>query len=142
MNTQAGLWINHYEAIVVVLREKNVVAVTHLSSHVGKDHCRADGSCPPPHCDPQDVASAQQFENRRLHQLNRFFDDVIDSVCRAQQLFVMGPGEAKGQFVKHLRKINAMKDRNIAVETRDKMTETQITDAVMEFFGLVGNLGR
>jgi stalled ribosome rescue protein Dom34 len=135
MKDVVGLWIDHREAVMVTVGDGKT-AVTHIDSQVDKDHRLSGGSRSKTPYGPQDVASEQKFENRRMHQLDRFFEALEDRIRAAEQIFVMGPGEAKGEFVKHLRKTRELKDRIAGVETRDKMTENQIVADVKEFYGL------
>lgn len=128
MNT-AGLWIDHREAVVVALREEEVVAITRIASHAEKDdrHTVApDGA--------QDLTSGHPFKERRMHQFDRFFDDIVDYIRSAQRIFIMGPDEGKREFARHLQQIYTLKGRIAGVETRDKMTDNQIVAAVEEFF--------
>lgn len=135
METRVGLWIDHRKAVLVTVKDGET-AVTDIASNVEKDHRLAGGARSKTPYGPQDVASEHQLEERRMHQLNRFFADVEGHIQSAKQIYVMGPGEGKMEFVKHLRKSPVMKDRIAGIETCDKMTENQIVADVRAFYKL------
>jgi len=133
MNSVVGVWIDHREAVVVTVDEEEAEMV-HVESHVEKSHRLAGGSRSNTPYGPQDIASEHRLEERRKHQLDRFFEGLTVHLRSAEQIFIMGPGEAKLKFVRHLHHDHAARQRVVGVETRDKMTDNQIVEAVEEFF--------
>ena len=67
----------------------------------------------------------RKVENDRQN----YYDDVIKSFRGAKGLLVLGPGEAKGEFVKRFRSIK-LSGVTVDVETVDKMTDRQIAAKV------------
>jgi stalled ribosome rescue protein Dom34 len=65
--------------------------------------------------------------------LNIYYDAVIASIRNAESILIFGPGEAKGELKKHLKK-NNLGDRFIGIETVGKMTVRQITAKVRQHF--------
>ena len=61
------------------------------------------------------------------------YEEVLACIRGADSLLILGPGEAKGEFSKH---IMAKKLRGLAVEveTTDKMTDRQLAARVSEHF--------
>ncbi len=65
--------------------------------------------------------------------LNIYYDAVIASIRNAESILIFGPGEAKGELKKRLKK-NNLGDRIIGIETVGKMTVRQITAKVRQHF--------
>jgi hypothetical protein len=126
MNKQAGLWIDHRKAIVVLITDEGEEIkkiVSGMEKHVrfsGGDGS-ADGSS-------EDVRD-RQFGNH----LNNFYDQVIAVVRDADSIQIFGPGEAKGELEKRIEQ-EGLKAHILAIETMDKMTDRQISAKVRERF--------
>jgi hypothetical protein len=126
MNKQAGLWIDHRKAIVVLITDEGEEIkkiVSGMEKHVrfsGGDGS-ADGSS-------EDVRD-RQFGNH----LNNFYDEVIAVVRDADSIQIFGPGEAKGELEKRLEQ-EGLKAHILAIETMDKMTDRQISAKVRDRF--------
>lgn len=133
MKKQVGVWMDHREAIVVVVGAGGV-DIHYVESNVEKSHRLAGGSRAETPWGPQDIASEHRIEERRMHQMVRYFDRLVKMIGAAEQLFIMGPGEGKGEFARHLQQIHELKGRIAGVESRDKMTENQIVQAVIAFY--------
>ena len=59
---------------------------------------------------------------------------VIEHVGDAGKIFIFGPGEAKLELAKEMKKIKGRQERNVAVEACDRITENQIVAKVKSFF--------
>lgn len=127
MNKQAGLWIDHRKAIIVLITDEGeeVRKITSdIEKHVrftGGDGSEEDGSS-------EDVRD-RQFGNH----LNSYYDQVIAVVRDADSIQIFGPGEAKGELEKRIEH-EGLKAHLLAIETVDKMTDRQITAKVRERF--------
>jgi hypothetical protein len=71
----------------------------------------------------------RQFGNH----LNAYYDQVIAEIRGAESIHIFGPGEAKGELEKRLEH-EGLKERVLAIETVDKMTDRQIAAKVREHF--------
>jgi hypothetical protein len=133
MNTKVGLWIDHKQAFIVYLSKEDVTTKT-IPSNVEK-HVRASGgsrSATP--YGPQDIVAENRIDRKHKHHLNRYYEEAVEAVIGAKSILIMGPGEAKGEFKKHLQKLGRKPLPVIAVETTDKMTETQIIAKVKQHY--------
>jgi stalled ribosome rescue protein Dom34 len=65
--------------------------------------------------------------------LDIYYDEVTSSIRNAESILIMGPGEAKGEFKKHLEH-KGLGERIVGVETVDKMTDPQIAAKVRTHF--------
>jgi hypothetical protein len=123
MKKGIGLWIDHRKAVVVIVSDEGE-EVKEITSHMEK-HVRfssgnsEDGSA-------EDVRD-RQYENR----LNSYYDTVIAVIRDGDSIQIFGPGEAKGELEKRLEQ-EGLKDRVLAIETVDKMTDRQIASKVRE----------
>lgn len=117
MKTTIGLWIDHKKAVIVYLTGE-AEEIKLINSGLDK-----------PQQSPADDAGQRAWTEH----LNLYYDDVISSLREASPLFLMGPGEAKGELKKRLQR-TPHNLREIEVETVDKLTENQIVAKVREHF--------
>jgi len=126
MKKQAGLWIDHRNAVIVIISEEGEV-IKKITSGMEK-HVRFTGGTASEDGSTEDVRD-RQFGNH----LNKYYDEVIAVVRDADSIQIFGPGEAKGELEKRIEH-NGLKARLLAVETVDKMTDRQISAKVRERF--------
>ena len=127
MKKQAGLWIDHREAVIVVLTDKDE-RITHIKSDAEKQIRFPGGSR------KDGLQKTEAIRDNRLEQdLGKYFDDVIANIREAGLIQIFGPGEAKGELVKRLE-AEGLKERIVEVATMDKMTDNQIAAKVREHF--------
>ena len=127
MKKQAGLWIDHREAVIVVLTDKDE-KITHIKSDAEKQTRFPGGSR------KDGLQKTEAVRDKRLEQdLGKYFDDVIANIREAGWIQIFGPGEAKSELVKRLE-VDGLKERIVEVETTDKMTDNQIAAKVREYF--------
>jgi hypothetical protein len=124
MKKQAGLWIDHRKAVIVTEAGEEI---KEISSNMEK-HVRFTGGTASEDGSTEDVRD-RQFGNR----LNSYYDAVVAVIRGAETIQIFGPGEAKGELVKRLEH-DGVKERILAIETVDKMTDRQIAAKVREHF--------
>jgi hypothetical protein len=132
-----GIWIDHKRAIVVTIDGDDVATRTIESGVTGRFRLSGGSRSATP-WGPQDVASESKMEERHKHQLQKYYERVIESVKAAQRIFIFGPGEAKVEFRKVIQGSKDLSARIAGVETADKMTERQIVAKVRKFFAQPG----
>ena len=126
MKRQAGVWIDHREAIVVFIGD-DAEETKRIESGVGK-HVRFSGG------NQSEEGSADDQRDRQFAvHLTQYYDDVISIIRDAQSILLFGPGEAKGELEKRLA-AKGLSGRIVATETVDKMTTPQIAAKVREYF--------
>jgi len=132
MIKRIGLWINHKEAVIVILDDKKQ-EVRRIESNLEK-HVRFSGGMRGKTAYSPQYLSEETREDRRYHEhLNKYYRQVISEIGGADSLFVFGAGEAKVEIEKRLEhKKNPI--RNIHIESADKMTERQIVAKVRKYF--------
>ncbi len=132
MKREIGLWIDHREAIIVILmgdREETKYIKSSSRKHIrysGSSHSKTPEGL-------KEVTSEDQRDRKFGNQLNKYYDEVIAVIRDAESIQIFGPGEAKGELEKRLEH-EEIKGKILAVETVDKMTGPQIAAKVREHF--------
>jgi hypothetical protein len=132
MKDNAGVWIDHRKAVVVILAPSEE-RVTSITSSVEK-HLERSGDSPLKGSYEASRVPADDVRQRALTaELAIYYDAVIAALRDANCIVIFGPGEAKGELRKRLvdRKLGG---RIAAVETEDQMTDRQITAKVRGYF--------
>ena len=128
MNRNAGLWIDHKEAIIVFAATgaDSADETKRMESGMEK-HVRYSGGAA-----SEGVAEDQRDRQYATH-LDQYYDEVITQLNDAKSILIFGPGEAKGEFKKRLEH-KGLSERVVGVETTDKMTDNQIAAKVREYY--------
>jgi len=124
MKKQVGLWIDHRKTVVVTVSGETE-EITQIESHMEK-HVRYSGAA-------EQVKGEDQVDRRFSDHLTKYYDEVISHVRDAKSILILGPGEAKGEFVKRLGS-EGLGERIVGIETADKMTDHQIAAIVRQHF--------
>ena len=98
MKKEIGLWIDHREAVIVTLQDQ-AEDIQRIESKVekrvrysGASETNVEGA---PHND-----LAEDKRDRRIEgHIDHFYDEVITHLQDATAVLIMGPGEAKTEFV-------------------------------------------
>ena len=142
MDTYIGVWLDHRKAHIVSLNksaheteiqlDKAIITIeSGVEKHVRLSGGARSGKTP---YGPQDVAVEGKMEDRRKHQLHDYYQQIVRRIQDAKKIFILGPGEAKGELSKEIKKSKALAAKLVAVETADKMTENQLAAKVKAFF--------
>jgi hypothetical protein len=116
MKVNAGLWIDHLKALIVITfdgGEKKLEILSHL--------------------EVQPARAGENLPRTLTGELNRFYTEVIGVIRDAEAILIFGPGEAKDDLSKHLVRA-CLADKIIAVEPADTMTDPQVAAKVRERF--------
>ena len=130
MSKQAGLWIDHKKAVIVIVSDSGETT-RHIESSVDK-HVRFSGGSRPGGGSREGGGESAR-ERRFEEQLNQYYDEVIGLIRDAEAILIFGPGEAGGQLHRRLEHVR-LAGRVVGVETADKMTERQIAAKVRGHF--------
>jgi len=132
MKTTVGLWIDHRKAIIVGLTDKGE-ATKLIISKVEKQPGRFAGVRSTTPYESQQVRADDSRERKFTGHLNIYYDAVIACIRDAEYILIFGPGEAKGELQKRIKK-NNLGGRIVGIETVDKMTDRQIESKVRQYF--------
>lgn len=130
---KAGVWIDHREAIIVVLTETGE-ETKHILSMVEKQ-LRREGEPDHGPFEAQEVPADDAREKQYTGHLAHYYDEVIAQLRQAGTILILGPGEAKGELRKRLEK-DSSDTRKVELETADKMSEPQLVALVRHHFHL------
>ena len=126
MTMQAGLWVDHREAVIVALSDEGDTTTSIKNSGGGRSgagsHTQGGG--------PGEDIRDRRFDN----QLSKYYEEVITHLRDAEAILILGPGEAKVELKARLER-DGLGARIVGVETADKMTDRQIAAMVRERFG-------
>ena len=125
MRKEVGLWIDHRQAVVVIVTDEGE-EIRRITSDMEK-HTRFAGRS------SQDRSREDTRDRRFGEHLRRYYDDVIAHIRDAESIQIFGPGEAKAELEQRIES-GALKGRIVAVETVDKMTDRQIAAKVRQRF--------
>jgi hypothetical protein len=132
MRKQVGLWIDHRKALIVAVTEKGE-EIRMIISKVEKQPGRYDGIRSMTSYESQLVSSDDSRQRKLTGHLNIYYDAVIACVRDAESILIFGPGEAKGELKKLLKR-DKLGGRIVGIETVDKMTNRQISAKVRQYF--------
>jgi stalled ribosome rescue protein Dom34 len=126
MKKEAGLWIDHRQAVIVILSDQEE-EVKRINSNVEKavrdSEAGHDGGGD--HIDRRD-----RFFNNHL---NSYYDEVVEYLRDADAILIMGPGEAKSEFQNRME-THGRSDLIVSIETTDNLTDDQIVAEVRRHF--------
>ena len=130
MDRNVGLRIDHKQAYLIWYKEGRVDVIP---SNIEPPEHFSGGT--------QLGGKLNQKGDMELHHndryrlmLTKFYKQVVASLKDVNSIFIMGPGEAKVEFEKVLKRHKAMQKRLLKVETADKMTKNQMLAHVRKFY--------
>ncbi len=130
MDRNVGLWIDHKQAYAIWYQDEKVEVIpsnieppAHYSGGTqlgGKLNQKAD--------------TEPRNNDRFRLQLNKYYQQVTAALKHADSILIMGPGQAKIELEKVIKKNKSMQKRILKVATADKMTKNQMIAYVREFY--------
>jgi hypothetical protein len=132
MATKAGVWIDHKQAIVVLITDAGQ-EIKKFQSVLEQPARPASGSRSKNKYTPNDFVTENRRERKLVGGRTKVYDDVLACIRGADSLLILGPGEAKGEFSKHI-KSKKLRGVTVELETTDKLTERQLAAKVSEHF--------
>ena len=134
METDAGIWIDHEKAYVVRVRNGKGSLCSIQSGVEGRVRLSGGSRTREPY-GPQEKSSEQKHDNRRKHKLQDYYQSVIKMAGDCRRVVITGPGEARLELAKEMKRTKALAVRIDAVEKADKMTENQLKSHFSQRFG-------
>jgi len=132
MATKAGVWIDHKQAIVVLMTDAGQ-EIKKIAFDIGQSVRPVGKSRPKNKYTPNDFVAEDTLERKVDSDRKDYFDDVITCIRGAGSLLILGPGEAKGEFNKHI-KANKVRGVVVELEPADKLTDRQLAAKVQQHF--------
>ena len=132
MTINAGVWIDHHKAVVVLLTDEGQEMLQIRSDH-GVSARSPAGLRAKNSYTPNDFAAEGKRERKVMIHLNEYYDEVIACVRNAQAIFILGPGDAKGEFRSRIA-TQKLRGHVAEMKTVAKLTDEQITEYVRQHF--------
>lgn len=130
MNRNVGLWIDHKQAYAIWSTDGTVQVIL---SHVEPPAHFSGGTQLGGKLNQKGDVELHHNDRFRL-QLNKYYQQVISALKDADSIFIMGPGQAKIELEKAIKRHKSMQKRILKVETADKMTKNQMIAYVRKFY--------
>jgi stalled ribosome rescue protein Dom34 len=133
LKVEAGLWVDHREALIVIL-SKTGEETKRIQSNAQKQ-LRRTGEPSIGRFEFQEVPADDSRQRAYSGYLERYYDEIVAYLRDAGAILIFGPGEAKGELKKRFEK-ECPGAHIVTMETTDKMTEQQIVAHVRHHFDL------
>jgi stalled ribosome rescue protein Dom34 len=134
MSGYAGIWIDHREAVIVLLQADKEKSIVRIRSEAEGHYRLKGGAHSKSKIGSQDSMPENRREGRYKHHLQGYYKQIIDTVRDVESMIIFGPGEAKHELAKEIGREKALSGKIAAVETVDKMTEPQVVARVKKYF--------
>ena len=132
MGAKVGLWIDHRKAIIVAVTDKGEEIGLIISKAEKQRRRSGDSPLKGPY-EPLQVPADDSRQKTFTGHLNLYYNAVIAGIRDAESILIFGPGEAKGELQKRLKR-NNLGGRIVGIKTVDKMTDRQIAAKVRQYF--------
>jgi hypothetical protein len=140
MATNAGVWIDHKQAVVVLITDQGAKTsrITSGGDQQGRFAVRSRSI----HAyGPRDFVPEDRLERKAASALNKYYDEIIACLREAEAILILGPGEAKEEFKKRIQR-KKLRGRIAPLETADKLTNHQIAANVRRHFAVPPGTGK
>jgi stalled ribosome rescue protein Dom34 len=131
MAIKAGIWIDHRQAVVVLIADTGKTIKKIASGIQRPDHIKTKHKYT-----KNDFAAEDTLQKKALSQLDAFYKEVTSCIREANAILVVGPGEAKREFIKRL-KSKKRRVRITDIEASDKMTDRQLAAKIEQHFAKI-----
>ncbi len=135
MTKNIGIWIDHEKAFIISLMDGHE-SINRIESQVESHIKTLGGSRSATPYGPQEIATERKLTERRKQHLHKYYLKIIDELKDAQKIYIFGPGNAKLELEKEMRKSKNLAPKIAAVDAADRMTEGQMAAKVREFFAV------
>ena len=130
MDRNVGLWIDHKQAYAIWSADGRVEVIP---SHIEPPAHYSGGTQLGGKLNQKGDTELHHNDRFRL-QLNKYYQQVIATLKTADSILIMGPGQAKIELEKVIKRDKSIQKRILKVETADKMTKNQMLAYVRKFY--------
>ena len=130
MTINAGVWIDHHKAVILLINEQGEDLREIISDDTKVLHAES-GQRANHSYTRNDFVAEDKLERKAESHLNKYYDQVIACLHNADSIWILGPGEAKGELKKRIES-KKLRGKIARVETVDKMTDHQIAEHVRQ----------
>lgn len=130
MDKIIGIWLDHEKAAIVTIAN-GLTSISHINAEAeNNNHSLHGASSSATHFAHQEITRERKIERHHRQSLHHYYQRIIHNIRDAEKFIIFGPGEAKIELEKEIKKLNGLAAKIIAVESADKMTDHQITEKV------------
>lgn len=130
MDRNVGLWIDRKQAYAIWNEDGRV---EEIPSNIEPPAHQSGGTQLGGKLNQKADVELRHNDRFRL-QLNKYYRQVMSVLRNADSILIMGPGQAKIELEKIIKKNKSLQKRIRKVETADKMTKNQMIARVRKFY--------
>ena len=134
METKAGIWIDREHAIAVVINS-TVHELKSFQAGIPEPFPQTEESRAQHEYTRNDFVAEDKLERKQAARREVMYDAILKYTHDAKELLILGPGEAKKEFQKHIDSKSHDKTK-VEVETSDRLTDPQLVAHVLKHFSL------
>lgn len=136
MKTQAGVWLDHQDATIVFLRDLGD-EVRHINIRQLQQQADRERNAQHNPGGHENSAShpSEQCEHKFGEALSRFYDEIVFNLAAAQQILIMGPGEAK-LGLRRCMEHKGLNHQILEVRSTERLSEAQVIAETRRIFQL------
>jgi hypothetical protein len=135
MPGRCAVWLDHSKASIVRFAADGEPAIETIESGIEGVHKTTGGArAKAPYL--HGAVSKSSEEERRHHQLARFYDGIIDRVKECRRILILGPGLAKQELNKRIEALPGQTKPRLDIQAAEKMTERQLIALVRKELGV------
>lgn len=124
MKKVIGLWLDHQEAVIVLVTDTGR-DTRRIRSHLEYDSGFSDKA--------PGLNAGDAYHQRFVNRLNQYYDNVIASIREAGFILIFGQGDVPAELGARMEAAD-LGGRILLTETVDKMTESQIGSRAQQRF--------
>ncbi len=133
MNKKIGIWLDSKNAIILSI-SANEEKIYKVNSNV-ESRVRYKGESKTyTRMGKLYIDSRKNKEERKLHQLKNYFNEIRNYMHDASEIYITGPAQAKIMFKEELKSDKRLFGKIRAVESSDSMTEKMIAAKIRKYF--------
>ncbi|MBN1424664.1 hypothetical protein JXA88_08910 [Candidatus Fermentibacteria bacterium] len=125
MPKRCAIWLDHRNAWIVTFTPEGDAQVEKLESGITALR-KATGGTRSATPYVHGYAARNTDDEKRLHQLSRFYEAIVARVRDFSRVLVMGPGQARQELGKALDDLPGQARPRITVHPAEKMTQRQL----------------
>lgn len=132
MSKQLGVWMDFRVAEIIARPNDESIPVL-IASEIEEVQPGGGSRSRVPY-GPMDKKSDRKILQRRKNQIDHYFQQIVEEVKSADEIFIFGPGEAKSLFLQYIRELKSFKPYILSIITEDRMTTNQKSAYVRSFY--------
>ena len=81
------------------------------------------------------IDNQEKKQRRQRNQRHQYFKTIINSILDVDYIYLFGPSEARHELNNEIEKIHTIKEKVIEIKCTDRMSQEQMVQSVVNFFG-------